>query len=284
MSFIKQCKGKDLVKVPKSKLEDRFYHSIKYDGHYVQIHKAGDNVRFFTSSGKEFYVKNVAEELIENNPGRDFILEAEYINTSSGKLGSRGYSAKLTTYRTNFEKGIETNAIDNERFMVFDCIDTMLSFEDRLCWILEELDYGKHCELVDFSGIDTLEECKNEAKLVVKDDYEGLYLKSPNHMYREGKRVNDAIKLKLRPTADLLCRSVLSGDGKYMGMVGSLVLQDKAGRSVQVGSGLSDEQRGLPNEYFIGKVIEIEYEQILATYIQPTFIRVRDDKTKEEID
>ena len=37
-------------------------------------------------------------------------------------------------------------------------------------------------------------------------------------------------------------------------------------------------------DYFIGKVIEVEYEQLLATYIQPTFVCVRDDKTIEDID
>ena len=67
-------------------------------------------------------------------------------------------------------------------------------------------------------------------------------------------------------------------------MIGALVLEDSQGRRVSVGSGLTDGDRNEHYNAFEGKVVEIEYEQIIDTYIQPTFIRVRYDKTKEEID
>ncbi len=76
--MIKQCKGKDLGKVPKSKLDDLFYASIKYDGHYVQIHKVNDKVRFFTSGGKEFY-HELAAEAVKALGQNNAILEAEFI-------------------------------------------------------------------------------------------------------------------------------------------------------------------------------------------------------------
>jgi ATP-dependent DNA ligase len=283
--MIKQCKGKDLGKVPKSKLGNLFYLSIKYDGHYVQIHKVNDTVRFFTSGGKEFYHALAADAIIKALGQNNAILEAEFISNTDGKLGNRGKAAKLTTYRTNFEKGLGNLGlnIQADKFMVFDIIIDDLDFDGRLKF-LQSFDFKHQIELVEFFGPYTLAECQEVTRGFVNKGFEGTYIKAPTHKYYAGKRVNDAIKLKLRPTADLYCRSVLSGEGKYAGMVGSLVLQDSLGRSVQVGSGLTDIQRGLPHEYFIGKVIEIEYEQILETYIQPTFIRVRDDKTKEEID
>jgi len=294
--MIPQCKGKDLGKVPKSKLEDLFYASVKYDGHYVQIHKKNGTVRFYTSGGKEFYIEHIADELENLNPFVDFILEAEYIYNTDGKLGNRGKAAKLTTYRTNFEKGLESGAIPgNDIFKVFDCpwskdLKTneglepgCNTFEDRL-WILQSLDLGTHCEPVDFKGPLTLKECIMTAYVFVKHGFEGLYLKTPDHLYNLGKRVNNAIKLKLRPTADLLCIDTTDGEGKYEGLIGSLVLQDKSGRIVKVGAGLCDVARRDEPEDYIGKVIEIEYEQILDTYIQPTYIGIRADKTKEEID
>ncbi len=76
--MIKQCKGKDLGKVPKSKLEDLFYLGVKYDGHYVQIHKVNDKVRFFTSGGKEFY-HELAAEAVKALGQNNAILEAEFI-------------------------------------------------------------------------------------------------------------------------------------------------------------------------------------------------------------
>ena len=45
-------------------------------------------------------------------------------------------------------------------------------------------------------------------------------------------------------------------------MIGSLVLKDSKGRIVKVGSGLDDNDRSKKQPDFIGKVIEVEYEQI----------------------
>jgi len=294
--MIPQCKGKDLAKVPLSKLEDEFIGSIKYDGHYTQIHKVGNKVRFFTSGGKEFYLAHIANELLNLfNANIDFVLEAEYIANTTGKLGNRGKAAKLTTYRTNFEKGIDNSCVPGEDiFKVFDCIsysdnsngDYMienLPFISRLEY-LKSIYLGGHLQLVMFTSIFSLSELKKLAKDYVNDGYEGMYLKSPQHRYLPGKRVNDAIKLKLRPTADLLCVGINDGEGKYEGMIGSLVLVDSVGRTVNVGSGLDDSQRQVNIYNYIDEVIEIEYEQILDTYIQPTFVSIREDKTKEEID
>lgn len=55
MSFIKQCKGFDSDKITLPTTLDNWYWSIKYDGHYMQVHvKQLQEARFFTSSGKEF--------------------------------------------------------------------------------------------------------------------------------------------------------------------------------------------------------------------------------------
>lgn len=282
--MIKQCKGKDLDNVSKSKLLERgWLSSIKYDGNYVQIHKQGNSVRFFTSGGKEFYHELVADSLVKNNPNLDFIIETEFIGSSQGKLGDRVKAAKLTTYRTNFEKGLANVGLNTNRdtFIVFDVIILNWTFEGRLAWLLNVFKGSEQVRLVSFEYVDKLELAKCKAKELVDLGYEGLFLKHINHVYQPGKRVNEAIKLKYRKTADLLCIDIEPGEGKYIDMIGSLVLQDKEGRTVSVGSGLDDSMRGLPKDCFINKIVEIEYEQIIDTYIQPTFVRVREDKTME---
>jgi len=280
--MIKQCKGKDLNKVPKSRLlEGPYLVSIKYDGQYIQIHKLGDTVKFFTSGGKEFYLDTIAKYLIDNNKGKDFILEAEFIGTDVGKLGGRTKCGMLTTWRTEFSKGIRS-LYDNSVFKVFDIIDTELPFLARYKK-LGNLNLPSNLQRVSMEAM-SLDDALTKVKSVVKDGYEGLYLKHIDHIYYPGKRVNDAIKLKRRPTADLLCIGYDEGLGKYEGLIGSLVLKDKKGRIVKVGSGLDDSMRAKDPAEFISKVIEVEYEQILDTYIQPTFIRIRNDKTKEDID
>lgn len=122
-------------------------------------------------------------------------------------------------------------------------------------------------------GYDAIQMAKNH----VKDGWEGLMCVEPSSHYTYGKRGNHIVKLKYRKTADLLCIGIEAGEGKYLGMIGSLVLKDSIGRTVKVGSGLDDIDRD-KRVMYIGKIIEIEYEQILDTYIQPTFVRIRYDK------
>jgi ATP-dependent DNA ligase len=277
MDFINQCKGKDISKIAKSKyptLDTQFIISVKYDGNYVQIHKNGDKVKFYTSGGKEFYWKDVADAMLEVD--RDFILEAEYIGNSDGKLGDRVH-ASTGHDRSLFSKGIENN-LGARRIKVFDIISDEVATE-RLQIINKIVRDINHCgvECI-FNTVDTLLEANEELTKVITLGYEGLMLREINSTYQAGKRVNDVIKLKRRPTADLKCIGIVAGEGKYEGMIGSLMLEDGKGIRVDVGSGLTDEQRDLKTSEFVGKIVEIEYEQIIDTYIQPVFVQVRKDK------
>jgi len=291
--FFKPQKGKAYENLPNKSIESfdssTWLVSTKYDGNQVFITKQNGKVRMFTSDWKEFYIKLVADE-VHTLPG-DFVLIGEFMHNCSGKLGDRVRSAILTTYRTNFSKGIR-NAPTlemNSNVRVFD----ILYYTPSCSHLITELPYEtriKHASLA-LSTTKLLRpiqyikatgtEAKEFAKKLVCEGWEGVMCVSPHSYYVAGKRVNNSVKIKFRKTADLRCIGVEDGEGKYEGMIGSLVLQDSKGRTVSVGSGLDDDQR---TGNYIGKVIEIEYEQIMDTYIQPTFIRVRDDKTIEDID
>lgn len=289
--MIKQTKGKDLSKVPPSKLlTDDYFASIKYDGHYVQIHKIGDEIKFYTSGGKEFYLPNIAASLVEFNKGVSFVIEAEFNYDCEGKLGDRGASAILTTYRTQFAKGECTVETNKEFFRVSDILHYSKRTDHGMQTMREDSPFHMRLPLLDslyYGGqminvaqsLGSLEQhLEKSLPTIVKDGYEGLFLKHRDHVLAAGKRVNNAIKLKMRPTADLICVGTTSGEGKYEGMIGGLILQDTVGREVVVGSGMSDEDRARKTSYYIHEIIEIQYEQILDTYIQPTFVAVRNDK------
>ena len=282
-TFVKQCKGKDITKIPLSKrpmLRSKYIAMKKYDGNYIQIHKKGSEVKFYTSGGKEFYWTNVADELLRLS--EDFILECEYIADTKGLLGDRT-SCSTGTYRANYSKGIANDLPLGYKIAVFDIIDTTLTALQRigLVWQYIKPNTSLHLFPIHYK-VTTLLEANEELNEYIAEGGEGMFLRHIDHMYKEGKRLNDAIKLKHRPTADLKCVEVKEGEGKYIGMIGSLVLEDSAGIRVDVGSGLSDEDRKQYPMYFIGKVIEIQYEQMLDTYIQPVFIGIREDKTEGE--
>lgn len=286
-------KGKDFKNLPTKELNTfnskTYLQSIKYDGNQIFIVKYGRSVYFYTSDWKQFNIDLVREELYlkEGN----FILIGEYMYDSLGKLGDRRKSAKLTTFRTNFSKGLPNNVIDEAKtnIKIFDCLElsgvqpiTRVKASKRLqnaASITQDLTYLFTVITTEVIG----QKARENNTDLIRRGWEGSMLIDPDSYYETGKRVNHAIKLKGRLSADLLCIGYEEGEGKYEGLIGSLILTDSVGRIVKVGSGLDDIARVRTSDFYIGKVIEIEYEQILDTYIQPTFKYVRLDKTKEDI-
>ncbi len=281
--LIKQNKGKDIHKIPDSRLVDGpYWVSKKFDGHYVQIRYHNNMVEMWTSGGKMFYLSGLADYIKEHFT-ESFHIECEFSYNCNGYLGDRGKSAILTTYRTNHSKGIDVRGDEfKDVFRVLDIIDIHHTFKQRHAK-LTELFYGHDWFDVPTQHIvNSLQGGKDLAKLFVEEGYEGAMLKSPDHMYKPGKRSNNIIKIKPRLTADLLCVDVKEGTGKYEGMIGALLLKDSQGRHTWAGSGLNDTERSNHPQWFIGKIVEIEYERIDETYIQPIIKYFRDDKTESD--
>lgn len=293
MNF-KPQKGKAYENLPQKALntfdDDLWVVSTKYDGNQIFITKRNDIVRMFTSDWKEFHISEVAEE-VRNLEG-NFIAIGEFMQGCEGKLGDRVHSAVLTTYRTNFSKGWDNSPVLEAKanIKVFDFLFysdyapiplITPAYIDRLKKAVYWFEDCKYLSVIDHNILNG-KEARGYAKQLVKQGWEGVMCVGPSSMYEVGKRVNHSVKLKHRKTADLLCIDIIPGEGKYEGQIGALLLRDSQGKLVSVGSGLNDYARTLSPEEFIGKVIEIGYEQILDTYIQPVFLYLREDK--KEID
>ena len=253
IEFIEQCKGLDADKLKISDSE-LFYSSIKYDGVYIQIQKEGDKVVFFTSSGKEFTCCYAVEFL---KLDFDFKIETEYI-VDGGKLGTRAKAdneIKKTVKDSSFEL--------TGKFMVFDILNSGRNFQDRFinsgyCFLSRNGCFERitHVSMTFAMG-------KNMLEGVIKEGLEGLYLIKPTHMQVPGKKSKDAVKLKNKLTADLVC---VGWDGIY------LLLQDDDGLTAKVAAS------GMQEYITEGMVVEIEYEQIIKTYNHAVFKRIRHDK------
>lgn len=114
---------------------------------------------------------------------------------------------------------------------------------------------------------------------------EGVMVKAMQEPWTND-RVKHQIKYKAERTADLRCVGWEFGKGKYANMIGKLKLETEDGLiAVSVGSGLSDDDRKKPGDYFVSKIIEVVYnERIKAdsdkkeSLFLPRFICVREDK------
>lgn len=277
----------------------RWIVSPKYDGYqiYIQIlwnkEKQCGDVMFWTSSGKQFNLESFRVELKEyidyDTPG--WFFTAEYMYDCEGLLGDRANSAKINTLVTNYKHG-RPNAPELEsksKIRVFDCMffdeDGDLEIdkaEDRQYMIRQYdlADSNGDCNIqpIGYETVHT-KDVPSVVKGYLKQGYEGAMLLDPDSMYMPGKRVPHLIKVKRRLDADLRCVGIKPGAGKYEGLIGALLLEDDQGRQVSVGTGLTDNDRARPHSDYIDKIIEIQYERIAKTYIQPAYICIREDKS-----
>jgi ATP-dependent DNA ligase len=207
-----------------------------------------------------------------------------------GKLGDRVHSGVQTSFVTNTRKGIINTTCPTWR--IFDYVTTIdyeagkceVPYIERWNWLIENIPTSALAYNMEALN---LEHEQMFFDKVVAEGYEGIVSVYYGQEWEATKsRRWEATKWKDRPTADLLCIGWTEGTGKYTGMIGSLELVSKSGIVVNVGSGLDDAKRDLEPHHFVGKVIEIGYEQIMkdGTYQQPTFKRIRDDKSPDDID
>lgn len=97
-------------------------------------------------------------------------------------------------------------------------------------------------------------------------------------------------KVKPVRSVDAVVHKVKPGKGRFVGMIGSLVVKvlDEVDNSwkiiADVGTGLTDDMRCLPEAEYVDKVVEVQYDSVGANGLLrfPVLLRVRDDKQPEE--
>lgn len=270
--FIKQCKAYDTDKVSLADINhlvnnDRWFSSIKYDGHYCQIHWNGSEAMFYTSSGKQFTNDFFNAEFAKLTKG-PAIFEAEYLGTGEGMLGERVKAAVTTSAATNFKKSIPY--YEPHKLVIFDIIHNT-EFINRLRF-LDSLraNTTENVKIASYSVINSYKQALEIADNNIANGYEGIIIKAGKHIYQSGKRVKTALKIKNKHHTVVTIMAVKEGIGKYTGAIGSFTCIDDDGLVVDVGSGLTDEIR-LSKKDYIGRKIRISYERIDETYIFPIF-------------
>lgn len=98
---------------------------------------------------------------------------------------------------------------------------------------------------------------------------EGLMLHRDDSLYR-AERSDDLLKLKPYQDADAQVVAHLSGQGKYAGMLGALLVRDPSGTHFRIGTGFTDQQRRDPPP--VGTWVTYSYHGITSRGI-PRFAR-----------
>lgn len=254
--------------------------SIKYDGRNTIVHKKGNVITYETSGCKEF-------KLVNNSPF-DQLPDGHFFTEMlgkgiEGKLGDRIHSGIQTSCMNNTSKGFPNHHTPNWKiFSYLNDVDyTKGKASDKYHIILSRINAWDNSLESDFCPRFMRIEDEYQLKLyyaqVIKDGWEGLMIASPDLVWENStSRLKTLCKLKGRYTMKGICIDTLDGEGKYTNMIGSLVIELANNVSVSVGSGLTDHERQTGS--FVGKIIEIEYEQLSKDGIplQPTFIAIRE--------
>jgi len=113
--------------------------------------------------------------------------------------------------------------------------------------------------------------------------YEGTMIQF-NKPYNK-KRTYDLMKLKNFLSTEAEVIGVHAGTGKFKGMIGALQCRDiKTQVEFKCGCGFSVEERSMPPDYWLGSVIEVQYQELTKDNKPrfPTFLRRRDDLTGDK--
>lgn len=166
-----------------------------------------------------------------------------------------------------------------------------LPFKERyiaLADILCEINHPK-LMIADYITIsDDINEWKSCAEEIWSNKGEGVILKRLDAPYSPDKRNYDLMKIKEEIDLDLLVVGYELGEGKYEGVIGSLICKDSKGIEHSV-SGMTDSERFNWTDNFCdidGKVIKVKAMKILPNgkLREARFIAVRYDKSEKDID
>ncbi|MFT5505782.1 MAG: DNA ligase-1 [Gammaproteobacteria bacterium] len=178
--------------------------------------------------------------------------------------------------------GIVRSKVDNHpgwksvKYMVFDLPQSSAQFDRRIPLmqrIINQINvpYIQMVEQTKYSNTITL---MAELDQMVDAGGEGLMLHRGGAFYH-GNRNDDLLKLKKFEDAEATVLAYLPGKGKYLGLMGSMVVKMVKGIQFKIGTGFSDKERANPPP--IGSIITFKYYGLTANGVPrfASFLRIR---------
>ena len=181
----------------------------------------------------------------------------------------RGQFEQVTATVRDFEPN--EGAWRHIRFMVFDLPAHGGTFSARL-ETLRSLLSSTHIDWLREATQSRVEDqaaLQRRLQIIAAAGGEGLMLHKEDSLYR-AERNDDLLKLKPYQDAEARVIAHLPGQGKYLGMLGALLVRTADGTEFRIGTGFTDEQRRHPPA--IGSSITYSYHNLTARGI-PRFAR-----------
>lgn len=271
------------------------YAQLKSDGMRCMIVVDGPSVTAYTRNGRVIETHGVFDYFAKYN--KRFVIDGELlVRGNDGKFLDRKTGNGLCNKAlkgTGTRKQAEAFFLNAWDYIPLDdfregiCTDTYKVRFTYLQGIVGDIHYFNctiNVGVIETRVINTLDEAQALFEDYLAKGEEGLILKDKPAIW-EDTRSKSLIKMKAERDADLLCVNVILGTGKYEGKIGSLVCQSSDSLiTVNVGSGLNDEDRSQDASKYVNRIIEVVYNEKIKSkdgthsLFLPRFIAVREDK------
>lgn len=270
------------------------YIQTKMDGLRICAIVENGNVSFRSRNGKLIDLKGCLEKgFVDMAEDQNFMFDGEAICYRNGELLPRKESNGI------LNKAIKGTITLEEADLVHIVLWDMILLDDfwsekceksyqlRLFEVDHKIGYFNpdKIEAIPTQIVWSWEGAEKTFVTCLSKGLEGCIVKEKSSIW-ENKRLKNHIKLKAEKSADLLCVGT-EPHSKNPAMIGSLILQTLCGKlECGCGSGMSDKDRLRSKEYFIDKVIEVKYNEIIEkensnvkSLFLPIFKMVRLDKS-----
>jgi len=144
------------------------------------------------------------------------------------------------------------------RLMVFDLPLHKGNFTERIRAMrhLILMNKSPHLAMIKQLRLDSTKQLYEKLDDIVAQNGEGLMLHHQSAYYRTG-RTPHLMKLKRYQDAEAIVLKHISGKGKYINLLGSLLVEDKSGLQFKIGTGFTVQERKHPPP--IGSTITFKY-------------------------
>jgi ATP-dependent DNA ligase len=273
----------------------------KADGLFINCILRSGQPGFLTRNGKPMdFLGKLDSELKEMiGSGKDFVLTGEG-QVSDGKGGV----LDRKTGNGIINKAIHGTISDAEASLViievWDIIPLeawesgkfdLYDYERRLGLLKKIFSNGPtftKFSLIETKTINSMDEADAYFKYMISTGEEGAILKNLDGKWKNHTSP-DQVKMKIKDPADLICVGTTE-HSKTPGWIGALILESAEGIiKVKTGSGLTELDRQQEPDFYIGKIIETEYNEITSdkktgqkSLFLPIFIGIRDDKDEAD--
>jgi len=264
-------------------VENREVKYLSRNGREMKFYGEPDKTILSTTDEDNFVI--IGEGLVLEKLGESAILDRQ---TGNGILNK---AIKQTIAESEAERVIFEvwDVIPLEDWKHGECDQEYIDRLEKLTYMAEQ----SELLLIDTKVVKTFKAAEDFYREMIDCGDEGAVLKNLDGKWKDHTSP-DMVKMKIKDPADLLCVGIYPHK-KKADWIGGLILESADGKIiVRSGSGMDEEDRVRDHDYFLNKIVEIEYNEITTdkkrdtmSLFLPIYIGVRLDKdtadTYEEI-